>query len=81
MLIDVIGIDVRGAQQLLLEFENHEKRLFDISPYLNTGVFRLLRDVRLFQSAHIDGGTVAWPGGIDIAPETLYAESVPVLDG
>jgi len=41
-------------------------------------VFRQLKESRLFRAAHISGGTVAWPGEIDIAPETLYIESLPV---
>lgn len=78
MLLDVIRVEARSAYCLLLEFENHEKRLFDVSPYLETGVFRRLKDAALFRAAHIEGGTVAWPGEIDIAPETLYHESKPV---
>ena len=78
MLLDVIGVEAQAAFRLLLEFENHERRVFDLSPYLDTGVFRQLKDLRLFGAAHIEGGTVAWPGEIDLAPETLYLESEPV---
>lgn len=78
MLLDVIGVKAEMPYKLLLEFENHEQRLFDLTPYLEIGVFRQLQDVRLFNAAFIEGGTVAWPGEIDIAPETLYHESVQV---
>ena len=77
MLLDVIRVVPQPSYRLLLEFENHEKRLFDMSPYLVIGVFRNLNDASLFKAARIEGGTVAWPGEIDIAPETLYLESVP----
>jgi hypothetical protein len=37
-----------------------------------TGVFAALKDPVLFQQAHIDGGAVAWPGDLDLAPDAMY---------
>lgn len=80
MLIDVIYVEPQDGHRLLLEFENKEKRIFDVTPFLETGVFRRLKDTDFFSLASIEGGTVTWPGDIDIAPETLYVCSVPVID-
>jgi hypothetical protein len=78
MLIDVIKVDARDGHWLLLEFENGERRRFDMAPYLHEKPWVRIKSESLFQRAFVENGTVAWPGNIDIAPETLYDLSVPV---
>ena len=57
---------------LELEFADGARGLFDMAPYLEWDVYAPLRDATFFGLAMADHGTVAWPGGIDIAPEILY---------
>lgn len=68
----------RENYRLELEFDTGEVRLFDVTPYLNMGVFQQLKDLSLFAKAYVAFDTVCWPGEIDIAPETLYCLSTPV---
>ena len=60
-----------------LVFDNGEDRDFDVGPYMATGVFRALRDRSEFAKVRVFLGSVAWPGGQDLCPDTLYEESVP----
>lgn len=78
VLLDVVKVDVEPGYRLLLEFENGEKRIFDMTPYLDKKPFGQLKGSPLFAQASIAFGTVVWPGNIDIAPETLYDRSLPV---
>lgn len=76
-LLDVVKVEPRQGHFLDLVFENGEKRVFDMRPYLNKRPFDKLKESPLFGMASISMGTVVWPGDIDIAPETLYDKSVP----
>jgi Protein of unknown function (DUF2442). len=38
------------------------------------GVFAPLRDPTKFAEVGLDAGAVAWPGGLDIAPDAMYDE-------
>ena len=64
--------------RLLLEFNNGETRLFDLTPWLDKGVFRALRDSPEFAQARVLDGSIEWPGEIDLSYDTLYLRSVSV---
>jgi hypothetical protein len=76
-LLDVVRVEARPEHVLLVEFENGEKRSFDMAEYLDRKPFARLRNSPLFFKAAVAYGTVVWPGNIDIAPETLYSRSTP----
>ena len=71
-LLDIISVAPRKDNSLLLVFENNEKRLFDMTPYLDEKPFTKLKNSLLFMKAKVAYGTVVWLGNIDIAPETLW---------
>lgn len=65
--------------KLILTFENNEKRLFDMTPYLELGVFKTLKDENLFKTVKVSFDTIEWSNGADIDPETLYEDSHSLL--
>jgi hypothetical protein len=77
VLLDVTHVEARPNYSLFLQFENGEKRIFDMAPLLDEKPFNKLAEDGLFAKAYVDFGTVVWPGEIDIAPETLYDRSRP----
>ncbi len=76
MLLDIIKVTVQSDFILLLEFENGERRSFNMKTYLDQKPWIRLKSGNVFQGAFVENGTVAWPGNIDIDPETLYEKSV-----
>ena len=67
-----------GDYRIQLIFENNETRIFDVSPYLDKGIFNQLKDVSIFNSVKPFLGAIQWNNGLDLGPDTLYLDSVPL---
>lgn len=53
----------------------------EVSAALWGPVFEPVRGQReIFEAAFVDGGTVSWPGNVDLAPETLIWGGAPPRD-
>jgi len=78
MLLDVTHVTVKPDFTLFLEFENGERRRFEMAAYIDQKPWVRLKSGNAFQGAFVENGTVVWPGNIDIDPETLYEYSVPL---
>ncbi len=64
-----------GNYTLMLIFDNGEKGVFDVSPYLEKGIFSQLKDKRVFNSVRPFLGSIQWGNGLDLCPDTLYLDS------
>ncbi len=71
-MVEVAAVTPLGGHWLRLTLSNGDVVERDVQDLLNFGVLQPVRERReVFEAAFVDGGTVAWPGGADIAPETL----------
>ena len=61
------------GRRVWLRFADGEEGEVDLSRYLNYGpVFGPLADDGFFRKLRVEGGTIAWPNGADVAPERLH---------
>ena len=65
-----------GAFRIHLVFSDNVEATVDFGRWLQGPIFEALKEPRYFARFFIDGGSVAWPNGADIAPETLYDAAV-----
>lgn len=70
----VKDVSVAKDFQLLLTFESGEKKIFDVKPYLNIGVFKELNDENIFKTVRVNMGSISWLNGQDLCPDTLYLD-------
>ena len=70
----VVKAKACGAHSLDLTFKDGTRKRVNLLPLLEGPVFEPLRDPKYFATVELDSvaGTVVWPNGANIAPETLY---------
>ena len=70
--------DLRSARYVrdyivYLELDDGLEGDVDLSSYLGKGpIFAPLVELSYFKQFTLEGGTLSWPNGADIAPERLY---------
>ena len=76
-LVDITGVEVIADHMLRLTFADGTVGNVDFVDHAWRGVLEPLRDPGFFAKARVDpkSGTVAWPNGVDLAPEPLYEEA------
>ena len=72
LLPAVIQAEHRGDFRIHVTFNDGSENTIDFQEWLTGPVFEPLKSPEYFQRFFVDGGTVVWPNGADVAPETLY---------
>ena len=60
--------------KIKITFDNGLSKVVDFSKWLVGEMFEPLKEKEYFKKFFIDGWTVCWGNGADIAPETLYED-------
>jgi hypothetical protein len=74
----VVRAEHQQGFKIRLVFRDGVNATVDFSQWLDGPVFEPLKDPKYFRRFFIEGGTVAWPNGADIAPETLHEHAKDV---
>lgn len=77
-------MDVRPASgfRSILAFEDGQQRELDVARVIMfSGVFEPLAEPAFLRQVEVnsESGTIVWPNGADLAPETLLNESRPLV--
>jgi hypothetical protein len=67
--------EYRGSFRIRVTFSDGSQNTIDFEEWLEGPMFDPLKDRANFERFFVDGGTIVWPNGADIAPETLYEVS------
>jgi hypothetical protein len=70
----IVDFEVIGEHRLRLAFDDGVSGELDASRWDWSGVFEPLSDPVYFAQVGLDEelGTISWPNGADVAPETLH---------
>ena len=76
-MLKVKDVDYRGDYVLELLFNNGERKIVNLLPFLEGEVFGELRDLDKFIQFGLTRITIEWANGADFAPEFLYEIGKP----
>lgn len=90
----IISVSANDDFTLFINFDNGEKRLYDVRPLLQKGtIFEKIADINTFRRAYVDeqhciawdidpdvNSNEVWENKIDLCSDSCYIDSVPVAD-
>lgn len=76
---DAVKVCVLEGYVLRVQFADGSVKDCDLSGLAEKGVFTRIKDTDFFRKAHAQDGAVVWDDDLDIAPEYLYDNGVPLI--
>ena len=77
---EIVNVEVLPNYELLLTFDNKVKKIKDMKPYLEQGVYRKLKEKEFFNKVKISFGTISWGEDIDMCADSLYETSTEIKE-
>ena len=73
-MIKVISVEPMEGHKLRIRLSNGKMGIFDVSPYLDKGVFHELKDSQYFRLVKVAFGGIIWPNEQDFSADTIEHE-------
>ena len=73
-MVKVISAEPIEKHRIRIQLSNGKRGIFDVSPYLDKGVFQELKEAQYFRSVKVAYGGVMWPHEQDFSAETIEYE-------
>ena len=71
MTPDIIDFEILPDYRIKVTLSDGKIGIFNVTPYLDKGIFTELKDYHYFKRARIEFGTIVWPNEQDFSPETI----------
>ncbi|MBL3529693.1 MAG: DUF2442 domain-containing protein [gamma proteobacterium endosymbiont of Lamellibrachia anaximandri] len=72
----VIAVEARENHVLFVRMKNGKSGEFNVSPYLNRGIFVELKNEAYFRQVKPAFGGIAWPHQQDFSADTIEVEMI-----
>jgi len=73
-MVKVVSAEPMENYRLKIELSTGKQGIFDVSPYLDKGVFCELKEENYFRQVKVAFGGIMWPHEQDFSPETIEYE-------
>jgi hypothetical protein len=73
-MLRVESVECLDNYHLKTRLSNGAEGLFDVTPYLDKGIFTELKNLQYFHAVKINFAGVCWPHGQDFSADTIEYE-------
>ena len=76
----ILSAEAIDNHTLVIEFDNKEKKKYDITPLLKKEMFSSLKNPALFRAVKVEQGgyAVVWDSNVDISEYELWMHGQPI---